>query len=782
MALRGTRPVIHMMLVNHRIKCSTWSSMAIDLLRRGNNLSKSKQIVLVTIWKASVTCSVLGAISTLCCCYTLKSPSNSGVNDLPVAAQFRLHAEKPAAMNAACSNEQGLAIAVGEHGAALQSSDAIHWDASNELATSVSDCVGYKHSFIAVGVDGGIYFLSEAKVWQPIQSGTDNSLLSVVRLDSDNLVAAGLHGTVRISSDGKKWISRNIPSSADVRSLTVCRPEIWALASDGKAWRSINAGRSWQPRDTQLKDATAIGCNSDTSTLIAANQAGKMARSVDDGQTWTTISIDQDIPIFSFLRLEKKHWIATGGIGLVIESQDDGVSWDPFQSATNQDIRRLALINNQIVGVGTQGLVLTGTDAHSLLLVHGTPYMVTKFLPGDSDRAFAFGYGGHIFELRKSQPPVKVADVGTFHDITGAAFSAKAHVYWIGTNFGHLFRSPDGITWSEVPSPKLPASTRTDYVAVAASDDGHTVIVGRSDAIVSVSHDAGASWSDLSPTLFKIRVLLLSGQSVIVAGEDGGIAVNDGLGKDWTNPRQTGNDTFFAGAHDTNGTVVLVGDTGSIMTSVDGGRNWANSGKNINETRALNAVACQSICSRVVAAGKQGAAWMSSNYGKYWDQLPQPSVDYADVRFHHDSLQIMLGDGSFSEVTDYEQPWARGYAGSAKALVWTQKGLLRLDDDGNLTVSVDDGDTWKAISAPPTDNRKILSLAATEDGHVLRISGQRGLLATTNRRWNFVDNGIGSGKCRSHLHLYGSTGCVCRGAARSHSEVSGWISRMDTSC
>ena len=195
-------------------------------LRAALTLSDRVALVLLLVW-----------LFPLCGCYRINSGSNNPVSNLPEDATYRLHSERQPALYAVCGNSTGIIWAFGDHGAAyISSGGGRNWQLSTSLPGTINDCIDYQGSFLVVSASGKIYRRSEDASWVALDSRTDSRLSSIIALPDNGLVVGGDQGTIRYSTDGRSWVSRNLGTPANVRSLASCGHRVWASTSDGHLW------------------------------------------------------------------------------------------------------------------------------------------------------------------------------------------------------------------------------------------------------------------------------------------------------------------------------------------------------------------------------------------------------------------------------------------------------------------------------------------------------------------------------------------------------------------
>jgi photosystem II stability/assembly factor-like uncharacterized protein len=129
---------------------------------------------------------------------------------------------------------------------------------------------------------GGRFMVSwNRRRWQTRSSA---SLLdfAVSPRDDKVILAATGHGLLRSADGGRHWRPAGGPA---VALLEWDRPEgLWAVAGDGRLWRSVDAGRTWERRGQLGGPPDALLAQA--GTLYAAVHERGILSSTDEGATW----------------------------------------------------------------------------------------------------------------------------------------------------------------------------------------------------------------------------------------------------------------------------------------------------------------------------------------------------------------------------------------------------------------------------------------------------------------------------------------------------------------
>jgi photosystem II stability/assembly factor-like uncharacterized protein len=248
------------------------------------------------------------------------------------------------------------------------------------------------------------------------------------------------------------------------------------------------AAPTWQAQASgvtgRLRGISAVSAQ----VAWASGQGGTVLRTIDGGRTWeprpvaSATRLDfRDIDAFSD-RLAYALSIGNGDASRIYKTTDGGAHWDlQFQNTDPRvfldamafaDAEHAVVIGDSVDG---QFVILTtGNGGHSWVRAAADPTRLPAALPNEG----AFAASG-----------------------SNVAFSGSRHV-WIGTSASRVLRSSDGgRTWAVSATP-IPASQSAGVFSIAFRDQAHGVIVGgdyqkEPDAVnnAAVTTDGGVTWT-----------------------------------------------------------------------------------------------------------------------------------------------------------------------------------------------------------------------------------------------------------------------------------------------
>lgn len=268
---------------------------------------------------------------------------------------------------------------------------------------------------------------------------------------------------------------------------------------------------------------------------------------------------------------------AVGDGGVVIESDDGGVTWEP---------RSIGIPNH-------------------LESIFGT---------SDGKRLWAVGAGGTIIESEDGGITWKQRKSNTSDALLANFGTSDGKKQWAVSSLGNIVESQDGgANWT------VQGTGASWLGSIAGTGDGrHLWAVGGNGTILE-SDDGGAKWvtrySSVQTTLSAIFASA-DGSRLWAVGA-GTVAESDDGGSTWTT-HSTGNATWPHAIFGTSDGTRLwaVGDSGMIIESDDKGMTWTQ--RKSGTTNPLCAILGTSDGKNLSIVGDNGIVLTSNNGGKTW--------------------------------------------------------------------------------------------------------------------------------------------------------------------
>jgi len=244
----------------------------------------------------------------------------------------------------------------------------------------------------------------------------------------------------------------------------------------------------------------------------------------------------------------------------------------------NVSLSDITSLNGKLIAVGERGLVMQSRDqGKSWNAIYApTSRMLTAVAFIDATTGVAVGHGGTVLRTRDAGMTwqvVKVAEIGT-DAVLGITALHDGRLIAYGA-FGMYIESSDkGKTWTRK---KVISDDFDRHISrIVEFGDGKLLLVGESGTL-AVSSDAGATWKQItSPYVGSyFGALALHDGALLAYGMRGNIFRSVDAALTWTKVPFASTSTLNGGAVDANGNITLVGNNGLIASSRDNGTSFS---------------------------------------------------------------------------------------------------------------------------------------------------------------------------------------------------------------
>lgn len=382
---------------------------------------------------------------------------------------------------------------------------------------------------------------------------------SVATVDGTNALAVGNGGTFSSSADGgATWThSYNLGGQSaevlEVAQVPGTPSKSWLTGYNGRlqvvtdSFTAPAATDRWpQLQASGWPSSIAVDAVApvDIDTVFVGGDDGWVAKSDDDGATWTSFQL-----------------AATGGV-TALSIAPTGHVWMTTTGNSSGNIWRAPTTGGTSAADWTQFAVATS----------GALYAIS--VPGASN-GYAVGMSGAIYSwdgttwTSRGDVTLTDASLNAVESPSGVAGSAVA----VGSD-GVIVRSTDGgSTWSRVASP-----VGSELRDVSAGT-GAIVGVGMARATMR-STTAGASWvfqSDVAAARSRRTMAIepVDGKVVLAVGSRGTIWRSGDGGATWTLPTSGTTEALFSVAFASRMVAWAVGSGGTVLRSDDAGLTWS---------------------------------------------------------------------------------------------------------------------------------------------------------------------------------------------------------------
>lgn len=362
---------------------------------------------------------------------------------------------------------------------------------------------------VAVGSDGTIAHTSDPASWLSNSSSLSVRPLLTIAGNGNVVVAAGgvsSGGLLLTSSDGVHWTTPATGPTTPRRGLVWGADTFVALSAsagivtspDGVTWTERNSGVS-----SQLAGIAWTG-----SRFVAGARDGTILTSTD-AITWTPQSIRLD----QLEKLTSAGDIVVGFASGALWISRDGIAWN---RQANPGIAALAWNGDLYVGVGSNGLIVTSSDAMTWRTrdTGTTAFLGTiatngrQFVAAGMSGTILTSDDGETWTRRAEETPIQLHAVAW----TGDRFVAVGDKSWIlGTGASRL--------------------ANLSVRSLAGSDDnalvvGFVVAGGANKTLLSRGIGPGLSGFGVTGTVPDPVLTLFAGPTVLGANDDWSTAAN----------------------------------------------------------------------------------------------------------------------------------------------------------------------------------------------------------------------------------------------------------------
>lgn len=212
---------------------------------------------------------------------------------------------------------KGLYIAVGRDELIETSPDLVNWTVRNPSFPNVNSLIGLAYNgsdtIVAAGIKGTVWVSSNGTDWTKINSGFNFEIWELVYAEN-KFVGVGSAGHTVTSTDGLNWTPKKLPTSANLYGLVHGAGKFVLTGADGACFTSPD-GKSWTKRDpdtyAHLMEVTYNG--SDFVAVGDGNEGCTRIIVSPDGINWVKDKIDK-----SFGNITRTMTAVESGNGFVV--------------------------------------------------------------------------------------------------------------------------------------------------------------------------------------------------------------------------------------------------------------------------------------------------------------------------------------------------------------------------------------------------------------------------------------------------------------------------------
>jgi photosystem II stability/assembly factor-like uncharacterized protein len=266
--------------------------------------------------------------------FVLLTLAEAGSAAPPVAAERSSPARLAArSLLLDAADREGLAVAVGERGHVLLSSDGGKAWTQVEAPTRALLTGVWLHDARlgwAVGHDETILRTRDGgKTWQRIRHAPEEEkpLLDVWFHDEKRGFAIGAYGLLLATADGgDTWESRTVVEGTDthLNAIAEAGGSLFLAGEAGSLYRSDDGGESWQALESPYQGSFFGLLPLGDGALLVFGLRGNVFRSEDRGKTWSSVNSGTEATLTTGRELGSGKVAVAGMAGVLLWSEDGG--------------------------------------------------------------------------------------------------------------------------------------------------------------------------------------------------------------------------------------------------------------------------------------------------------------------------------------------------------------------------------------------------------------------------------------------------------------------------
>jgi photosystem II stability/assembly factor-like uncharacterized protein len=486
-------------------------------------------------------------------------------------------------------------------------------------------------------------FTQDELFWQnPLPQG--NHIRSIIAMDENNFIAAGLSGFYIKSSDGGsswdiEYFSQNYSISelkyfsdintlfAYVSDLSIGGTILYKSTDKGLTWDSLYTFDNWGLSD--------IDKNFDN-VLFGVGGSGKILKSTDYGFNWDTVSSNTNANLTAIQFFDNQNGCIVGYNGLILRTSDNGNSWSTIQNSTTEHLFALDFLNSNIgIAFGQQGYSF---QENSIVITTDAGMTWTKVVVNNPL--------GALLDLK-------------FIDSSNVIIVGGNDDYFGGREPIVIRSSDGGDSWIDFSSQ---FSRGISSISFISPDEA---ICGGFSGVIYHSYNSGLNWNKISSGVFPYF---------------NDLCTYDSSG-------------FYAIGRDNNADVVI------LLGTKNGGQNWQ-----LKDTPYfLNLGGLDFIDENYGMIAGDNLIYFTLDGCNTWNQGTAPIASFMDVKIINSNKAILSGDqGTLLKSSDGGYTWFSvnsGATGNLERIIFKDSlnGLI-IANPGPSIITTDGGEIWTAIN------------------------------------------------------------------------------------
>lgn len=196
--------------------------------------------------------------------------------------------------------------------------------------------VGWAFGESSALFSSGVFMTENAgRTWSPVEGFDAPGWLAADFIDADTGAIAGRHGSMAVIR--RRGLQPARTPALGLRGLNRMKltgeTDGWLVGDGGLVLSTHDLGLTWQVPAGDPADVA--GSDFDWHALevrgpciwVAGSPGTKVLASDDDGQTWQTFDTGQNLPIYAITFVDDLHGWAVGAMGTILATADGGRTW-----------------------------------------------------------------------------------------------------------------------------------------------------------------------------------------------------------------------------------------------------------------------------------------------------------------------------------------------------------------------------------------------------------------------------------------------------------------------
>lgn len=237
--------------------------------------------------------------------------------------------------------------------------------------------------------------------WQRAQTKMRFDMYQAIASNGTVTVTVSSTGAVLVSDNGGfTWVRKELDGNPTLIDVAAC-PDGRFVALDTRRliWTSGTAD-DWisKPIDTE-ENVLSLTCDPRNRVWVTASFS-TLLNSADDGASWETTSLEEDLQFTTIQFVDADWGVATGEFGTVVITRDGGASWEPGEYIPNDFYPMAAVFTDAQHGwaVGLNGIAWVTDDGAASWRRVDVPFPTPLYgVTAGHDRIYVVGEGGTIF-------------------------------------------------------------------------------------------------------------------------------------------------------------------------------------------------------------------------------------------------------------------------------------------------------------------------------------------------------------------------------------------------